>query len=197
MTISILVNQRLQSRVTSRNIAMVNVIALEFAQLTGMYSNTTWMARHFPKLQRFPGWFKILFITIPFIHIRDFAPLLLQRSRKPLRDTQRPAAADVNLNPTNKSAFTTVLDWMICTRTSGQGPLKVADFATMSCVLLGLIFASVHQIWVTCQTIIQDGDELALASSERYHASMTVLGLECRDTARLTTYDLRGLLYVE
>ncbi|KAF7347269.1 hypothetical protein MVEN_01482000 [Mycena venus] len=128
----------LQGYVTERGIEVVTDVATDIAGLTGMYSNSSFLGRHFPTIWATLTWVKVTCTSI-LAFFRFIGPQVWKqlRSRRWVAGEEKPA---------------TVLEYMAYKHAT-NGTIGFTSFLWIMSMLLGLIFASVHQtasvvVWV-------------------------------------------------
>jgi cytochrome P450 len=123
---------------TERGIEVITNVATDIAGLTGMYSNSSLLGRHFPAIWATLTWVKVTCTSI-LAFFRFIGPQVWKqlRSRSWVADEEKPA---------------NVLEYMAYKHAT-NGTVGFTSFLWIMSMLLGLIFASVHQtasvvVWV-------------------------------------------------
>ncbi|KAJ7238517.1 cytochrome P450 [Mycena haematopus] len=121
-----------------RSIEIITDVATDIAGLTGMYSNSSFLGRHFPTVWAILTWVKVTCTSI-LAFFRFIGPQVWKhvRSRQWVAGEEKP---------------TSVLEYLAY-RHAKNGSVGFTSFLWIMSMLLGLIFASVHQtasvvVWV-------------------------------------------------
>ncbi|KAJ7511834.1 cytochrome P450 [Mycena galericulata] len=130
--------------VDKRNIQVVTDVATDIAGLTGMYQNSSAFGRHFPTMWSVFTWIKVISTSI-LAFFRVIGPQVWRqvRSRKWLWGDEKP---------------TNVLEYLAY-KHAKNGNVGLPAFLWVMSLLLGIIFASVHQ---TASVVVWVVFELAL-----------------------------------
>ncbi|KAJ7762300.1 cytochrome P450 [Mycena maculata] len=130
--------------VDERNIQVVTDAARDIAGLTGMYQNSSAFGRRFPTIWSILTWIKVIFTSI-LAFFRVIGPQVWRqvRSRKWIAEEEKP---------------TNVLEYLSYKHAKG-GNIGPGAFLWIMSMLLGIIFASVHQ---TASVVVWVVFELAL-----------------------------------
>ncbi|KAJ3925076.1 MAG: cytochrome P450 [Lentinula lateritia] len=138
---------------SDRFLAATTKVAMNMATAGGMYQNTSWWARQYPSMWRITTWAcvisSILFEFLPTVgfevwrEIQDYSPEL--------------DLPDV-----------TILQYLLTQWTDHQSFLwKLKRFFWMIILLIGILFASIHQIssvatWIICEISARPDEQMAL-----------------------------------
>ncbi|KAJ7447261.1 cytochrome P450 [Mycena latifolia] len=124
--------------VNERNIQVVTDVATDIAGLTGMYQNSSALGRHFPTIWSIVTWVKVICTSVLAFY-RIIGPQVWRqvRSRRWVADEEKP---------------TNVLEYLSY-KHAKNGAVGLAAFLWIMSLLMGIIFASVHQtasvvVWV-------------------------------------------------
>ncbi|KAF8893746.1 cytochrome P450 [Mucidula mucida] len=131
---------------SSEDISSTEHIAASIATLTGIYENLSWWSRKFPTASRMMIWLKVMLIAIPYHFVRGIG----WRAFKELS-----VVTDPRLSP-EKCRISTdpvLVNFSRKFVNKDTHRISILDRIWILTVLLGLIFASVHQtavviVWV-------------------------------------------------
>ncbi|KAF9050880.1 cytochrome P450 [Hymenopellis radicata] len=131
---------------SSKDISSTVHIAASIATLTGIYENLSWWSRKFPTASRIMIWLKVMLIAIPYHFVRGIG----WRAFKELGTVTEPS-----LSPKNRriSMDPVLVNFSRKFVNKDTHRISILDRIWILSVLLGLIFASVHQtavviVWV-------------------------------------------------
>ncbi|KAJ7169083.1 cytochrome P450 [Mycena crocata] len=143
-----------QAFVDKKFLAVAEQVALDIATATGMYQNTSWWARTFPGSWRIITWFRVLF-SLVFQFVPVVGPVVwnVMEAEFSVKNPDENYDEDASL----RAGEVTILQylarrWKPCTSKSR----KITCFLWILCLILGILFASVHQTssvvsWVVCE----------------------------------------------
>ncbi|KAJ6541702.1 cytochrome P450 [Mycena capillaripes] len=141
-----------------RNIEVVTDVATDIAGLTGMYQNSSFLGRRFPMVWAISTWVKVICTSI-LTFFRIIGPQVWRhvRSRKWVAGEEKP---------------TSVLEYLSY-KHAKDGTVGLASFLWIMSLLLGIIFASVHQtasvvVWVVFELAMRP-EYLKALREEIYH----------------------------
>ncbi|KAL5513579.1 hypothetical protein ACEPAH_3978 [Sanghuangporus vaninii] len=129
-----------------KDLQVIEKVAHDMAVVTGIYQNTSWFGTNCPNIWRLLTWTKILFTTIPLY----YATIGLQVWRK--FQCTRYNARDAEENPELHRG--SILDYLAHKHANAiDGKVGIFGFFHIMTLVLGIIFASVHQtasiaVWI-------------------------------------------------
>ncbi|KAF7302456.1 hypothetical protein HMN09_00879700 [Mycena chlorophos] len=123
-----------------RSVEVITAVATDMANLTGMYQNSAFLGRHLPTIYIAWTWIRVVSTTI-LAYFRIIGPQVWTQ----LRSRRWINSEDERL--------TTVLEYMAYKHADKAGRVGFGSFVWIMSMLLGLIFASVHQtasvsVWI-------------------------------------------------
>lgn len=136
--------------VNETNIALVTAVAAEIATLTGIYQNTSIFARSMPVLWRIFTWFRVMMYSVSYRFLGHLGPVVWRELRG---KTWRP---DPTIQKEDEwdNGNVTLLAYLACKHADPDtGEVTVLSAVKVIVILLGIVFASVHQsasvvVWV-------------------------------------------------
>lgn len=132
--------------VNQRNLNIIQDMAHSIANITGIYENLSWFSRTFPRLSKFSRLLRLLFGTLIYRYFFVLGPYVWRELRN---NKFEPLARSEKEHDANES----VLRYLGRMFAREDGTVSAVDTFWCMCLMLSLIFASVHQtavvaVWV-------------------------------------------------
>ncbi|EKM52473.1 uncharacterized protein PHACADRAFT_211727 [Phanerochaete carnosa HHB-10118-sp] len=176
--------------VNDQHLSIIEDMAHDIANMTGIYQNLSYFARTFPWLWRIANWTRIIFGTLLYRYFFVLGPHIWRELRHntfvPLSRSEKEHDSDEPL-----------LHFMGRMFAREDGTVSVADTLWSACLVLSLIFASVHQTAVVAVWVMYE-----LAARPSYIPAiqdelMAIVEPQADGTHHLSYESLRNARYLD